>query len=638
MKANEQRKQEETLLLEAQDWQQWKSAMQASVSKSQKALPGYTASQEYVNAIVERRRFKLIMAIVISMNAVQVVYESDIGSQCTWGGSQAACDQESGWLMVMNWMYLLLYSIEMSLRIFVHRQGCFTDAWDITDAAIIIIGVLSELLGGLLPSTGILRLFRLARLIKALRFITLPPELHTMIHGFVSAFKAITMGAGLMFLMLLLWAVVGIEVFNDLNQGSYMRTIYESQGCLHCHLAYSSIPRAVFQLTKITIMGEAWAESCIFIEEYPWSVFFFMAVYFSVVLGMSNLVLAVIVEKALLVHQEDLQRDAQAQHDNKTQAVLTFAELCEKLDGDGSGCLSLSELLSGYDEGEEFRDNLRVMDISKEDLKHLFEIMDLDRSGDVSYQEFAMQLAAMQVQKAETQICFIKHWTNDVRNRLEKMMASVESVKGGSQQQGGQTLMAPDSFKLAGARDGGQSPMAPDTSKTAGADIDVLMSPLRLAMKEGMDEIIARNEHWSTELAASLQAIFSEASRAEVHGTQREIKMVTNIEERHTGEGYSAEEEKQASPDLDAEEKHTSHDSAQQESGAAPDSAAESRAGRIDDSLSEDVPVSIQIPEEERSGFPMLAEELIPEESVASAPNRCAVKVHSRESESNSQF
>eukprot|EP00747_Dinoflagellata_sp_TGD_P125837 gnl/TRDRNA2_/TRDRNA2_174216_c3_seq2.p1 gnl/TRDRNA2_/TRDRNA2_174216_c3~~gnl/TRDRNA2_/TRDRNA2_174216_c3_seq2.p1 ORF type:complete len:161 (+),score=35.02 gnl/TRDRNA2_/TRDRNA2_174216_c3_seq2:174-656(+) len=155
------------------------------------------------------------------------------------------------------------------------------------------------------------------------------------------------------------------------------------------------------------------------------------------------------------------------------------------------------------------------------------------------------------------------------------MMASVESVKGGSQQQGGQTLMAPDSFKLAGARDGGQSPMAPDTSKTAGADIDVLMSPLRLAMKEGMDEIIARNEHWSTELAASLQAIFSEASRAEVHGTQREIKMVTNIEERHTGEGYSAEEEKQASPDLDAEEKHTSHDSAQQESGAAPDSAEE---------------------------------------------------------------
>merc|ERR1719453_2848528 len=104
----------------------------------------------------------------------------------------------------MNWIYLSVYSVELGLRIFLHRSGCVYDAWDWFDGIIIAVGVLSEAFGGVLPSTGILRLARLARLAKAIRIVKLPPELHIMIHGFISALKAISMGAVLVFLMLTL--------------------------------------------------------------------------------------------------------------------------------------------------------------------------------------------------------------------------------------------------------------------------------------------------------------------------------------------------------------------------------------------------------------------------------------------------
>eukprot|EP00747_Dinoflagellata_sp_TGD_P125825 gnl/TRDRNA2_/TRDRNA2_174216_c2_seq1.p1 gnl/TRDRNA2_/TRDRNA2_174216_c2~~gnl/TRDRNA2_/TRDRNA2_174216_c2_seq1.p1 ORF type:complete len:427 (+),score=82.25 gnl/TRDRNA2_/TRDRNA2_174216_c2_seq1:162-1283(+) len=327
-------------------------------------------------------------------------------------------------------------------------------------------------------------------------------------------------------------------------------------------------------------------------EEHPWSIFFFMGVYFTVVLGMSNLVLAVIVDKALLAHQEDVRRDAQEREDEKTNAVLKFADLCEKLDEDASGCLSLPELLAGFDADGEFRDNLHVMDISRDDLSHLFKIMDHEAAGDISYQDFAMHLGAMRIQKPETQICFIKHWTHDIKEHVEKIERDVDVLK-----KDGKNGVAPDSTKLAEANEGSQTSLAPESSKPAGADIDVMfeaVSSLRLAMKEQLDEMLAKNERWSTELAARLQAITSGALRKDVDETHSDLTAPNMLTHKQDAMPVAAD---QVRVSLDT----------------APDA-------------SEDLP---QIAEEERSRFPLLAEDVIPEDAKPSAPSHCDVKPHS---------
>jgi len=214
-------------------WTAQQMAERASKRRTQGSIVVLGAMQQRVDNVVESGLCKAFMSIIILLNSVQVVYESDVGAQCHVDKEQSACDQESGWLLIMNWVYLAIYTVELSLRCYVHRMRSFRDKWIIFDTVIVVTGFLSEILGGTLPSTGILRLARLARLIKALRFIKLPPELHVMIHGFVSAIKAISHGGVLVFVMFTLWAIVAVEILNakmkDFKKLSHILQLEDSE-------------------------------------------------------------------------------------------------------------------------------------------------------------------------------------------------------------------------------------------------------------------------------------------------------------------------------------------------------------------------------------------------------------------------
>eukprot|EP00747_Dinoflagellata_sp_TGD_P222577 gnl/TRDRNA2_/TRDRNA2_94283_c0_seq1.p1 gnl/TRDRNA2_/TRDRNA2_94283_c0~~gnl/TRDRNA2_/TRDRNA2_94283_c0_seq1.p1 ORF type:complete len:668 (+),score=137.83 gnl/TRDRNA2_/TRDRNA2_94283_c0_seq1:104-2107(+) len=381
-------------------------------------------SQKFVESILESKWTKVFMGAVILLNSLQVAYESDIGAKCKWEKSQEACDQEDGWLRTMNIIYLVIYSIEMMARIYVHRSACFFDSWDVFDSAIILLGAASEILGGLLPSPGILRLVRLARLFKAVRILKLPPELYIMIHGFLTALKAIAMGAVLIFFMLALWSVVAVEVLNDLNHEPEMVAVHRAAGCERCEYAWSSMANAILTFTRFTIMGDGWGALAVpMIEAYPWTAGIYVAVYFTVVLGMTNLILAVIVDKALQAHEDNLRQQAQAHEAEKKEAKKKFIHVCAELDSDGSGKLTLDELLAGYDSVQDFQDTCTVMDIHREDMKAVFKMMDSDQSGDVSSAEFAEKLCTIRDQDSHTLLTFIKYYVSELHQDNRDILA-----------------------------------------------------------------------------------------------------------------------------------------------------------------------------------------------------------------------
>jgi len=380
-----------------------------SSERDRNFLDNLNATQLRVMTVLDGPIVKPFVSFVILLNAIQVVYETDIGSMCQWDKDQSACDQESGWLKVMNWIYLGIYSIELAFRIYVLRWHSLTDPWAIFDGSIILVGVLSEALGGLLPSTGILRLARLARIARAVKIIKLPPELHTMIHGFASALKAISMGAVLVFLMLTLWAIVGVEMLNGLNHDDQLLAFYADAKCDRCPTAWSSVPNAVFSFTQLMLMGEGWDLLAIpIVRRYPASIIIFILVFFTVVLGMTNLILAVIVDKALQAHEEDVRKEASAMEDERVRAVERFVDICRMMDKDGDNSIDLEELRIGFTELPEFRNILKIMGVSERDLEVLFHMMDQDGSGDVSYIEFAHELAKVRTCNVQTVACFTK--------------------------------------------------------------------------------------------------------------------------------------------------------------------------------------------------------------------------------------
>merc|ERR1712118_382061 len=62
------------------------------------------------------------------------------------------------------------------------------------------------------------------------------------------------------------------------------------------------------------------------------------------------------------------------------------------------------------------------MDIRRDDALHVFAILDKDGSGDVSYEEFAHQLAQIKNQGLQTQLSFVKHWVYDVKTDVERLI------------------------------------------------------------------------------------------------------------------------------------------------------------------------------------------------------------------------
>jgi len=393
-------------------------------------LKPYTGTQEYVYEVLEGTPVKAGMGLVILLNAIQVVYESDVGSLCKFEKSQSHCDEEEGWLLVTNWMFLVLYTVELTFRVYVHRLRCLREAWDIFDALIIFSGIVSEVFGGVLPSTGILRLARLARLARAMRFLPLPKEVHIMIHGFVSALFAISIGCFLVFLMLTLWSVVAVALLNEPNHDAELLAYYERVGCEWGPKAWSSISNAIFTFAQLLIMGEGWGCNAIpLIERNWWALMMFMCVFFTVVLGMTNLILAVIVDKALQAHEDNTRMAAAKKTEEKTAAIDKFIALCREMDADGSGSLTLDEMMKGYRSMQDFRDSLRILDIAGEDLELLYHMMDKDRSGDVSYDEFGQQLARMKNENIQTMLSFTKHHVIESQIVINALYSSVTGMR-----------------------------------------------------------------------------------------------------------------------------------------------------------------------------------------------------------------
>jgi len=148
-------------------------------------------------------------------------------------------------------------------------------------------------------------------------------------------------------------------------------------------------------------------------------------VFFTVVLGMTNLILAVIVDKALQAHDDDLKRQATDKRKEEDKAMDKFMDMCEEMDVDEDGMLSLQELRQGFRHVPQFRAMLDIMDIDEHELEVLFYIMDRDGSGEVSYAEFGEELSKVKNASVTTTLSFTKFHVVQTRVMMEQMVTAL---------------------------------------------------------------------------------------------------------------------------------------------------------------------------------------------------------------------
>jgi len=365
---------------------------------------------------------EFIVASLILLNIVVVVVETN---------SSVDGGHVPQWARTVDVALLLIYVLELLLRLYVWRLHFFYMFFNVMDFMIVIVDVFFEAysLTNTTSSTAAiapLRIFRLARLARGVKVIIQFPQLALLVKGMYRAMSAIFWGFILLASALTVFGILAVHFIHPLNQQVSETGLYD--GCDRCERAFESVGQSMLTFVQQIIAGDSWGLVTIpIIEKQPLSTVFFATVYVIVCLAIMNVILSVIVDSAMKVSQDDLQEVIRAKNDEFRATVAKFKTICMQMDTDASGDLTFDEILLGYNSNTSFNNQLAALDIREEDLQVVFDILDKDGDGKVDYQEFTQELFRMKADSMHTLLVFIRFYVLEIRKGVHEQLRVLKS-------------------------------------------------------------------------------------------------------------------------------------------------------------------------------------------------------------------
>jgi len=379
--------------------------------------PTWHPIRRLVGRVIQHPDFEVCIIAAVFGYLALVVYDADI----------IAKDYSTPeWMSIAKAAFISAFTFEVVIRLYVLRREFFSSSLDVIDAVCVLLD-LTIFISAERAQVSVLRVMRMSRLLKLIRSSRSFRELWLMIHGLATAMKAIMWACALIFLLLLVISVIMIEFLHPIN----VELVAEGQytECPICDEAFSGVFNTFITLFLLVFMGELWADLAVpIVRRAPWSSCIFCLAFFAVSLGLLNLILAVIVDRAEQARSEDKETVLLAKHEESVRVKKMLMRQCCDMDADGSGELTLDEIQEGFSgrtANRDFQQALELMDVGEADLGIVFDIMDEDGSGSVTYSEFVEQLYKMKHEEAHTMLVFIKHYTIDIRKKIQQQLEMV---------------------------------------------------------------------------------------------------------------------------------------------------------------------------------------------------------------------
>mmetsp|Transcript_45497 Transcript_45497/g.132460 ORF Transcript_45497/g.132460 Transcript_45497/m.132460 type:complete len:471 (+) Transcript_45497:3-1415(+) len=269
------------------------------------------------------------------------------------------------------------------------------------------------------------RIGRVFRISRTLRMMSAFPELALMLKGMVFAARSIVWGVLMILVTICFWSILAVLFIHPLVKDMAEKGYWADKGCERCPNAFRSVAEAMLTFCQQLVVGEGWSDvNTPVIEAYPWTAVYFAAVVVTTNIGVLNLLLGAIVERATEAKAVTVRDEAAKKDKDFEEAGHKLYDLCASLDKDQSGRLTYNELMAGFMENGEFSDILRVMDIDESDLEVVFTMLDADGSGDVAYEEFVEQLHMMKNHASHTLLIFIKFYVMEIRSRVNQALGT----------------------------------------------------------------------------------------------------------------------------------------------------------------------------------------------------------------------
>jgi len=370
--------------------------------------------------IIMSSAFDYCMGVVILANVAVMIIETDdtANDDELQGGS-------SSWTEPFGWVALLVFVLELLLRMFAMRSIFWKDVWNVADFSIVSIDVFFSLLGIIIGDTfpiSILRIFRLAKLARISKLFRVFPELRVLMAGLAGSLRAIFWGMILLIFVLLVWSMVAVLFIHPLAKN------LDFDGCTRCPHAYDSVARAMLTFWQQIVAGDSWGAATIpVIEAHPSSVLFFIPMFMMVGMAVMNLILGVVVEVALTAKSQIEREDDTEKTIERMETTTHLMDVCHHIDTEGEGEICKEEAFANFLQPGDFRDSILSLDVTEEDFSVVWAIVDEKKSGKVSYKDLISRLYAVRSSDTQFMLSYIKYYITIIKNDLTHTMQLVES-------------------------------------------------------------------------------------------------------------------------------------------------------------------------------------------------------------------
>ena len=180
--------------------------------------------------------------------------------------------QHGAWMNVVDDVVLVVFVIEITIKLFAFGWGFFRSAWNVFDFLIVAIA--------LVPTSGPFEVLRVLRILRVLRLISLIPQLRVVAGALLGAIPGIASVAGLMSIIFYVFAVMSTELFGEAHPQWFG--------------ALSDSMYTLFQVMTL----ESWSMGIVrpVMETHPYAWVFFIPFILIATFTMLNLFIAIIVD------------------------------------------------------------------------------------------------------------------------------------------------------------------------------------------------------------------------------------------------------------------------------------------------------------------------------------------------------
>eukprot|EP00931_Biecheleriopsis_adriatica_P005368 TRINITY_DN106892_c0_g1_i1.p1 TRINITY_DN106892_c0_g1~~TRINITY_DN106892_c0_g1_i1.p1 ORF type:complete len:606 (-),score=111.03 TRINITY_DN106892_c0_g1_i1:97-1914(-) len=326
---------------------------------------------------------------------------------------------------VAEWIFTLLFTVDISLRILLLGKDFWKVAMNWVDFVVVVTS-LTELLWSEMMETMVLRMLRLTKLTRSLRLLNMANVLEAL----RMIMRCLTASVGTLF-----WSLFVLFIIQCIGA---MLVIYSTQRYMLDENEDIELRRLVFKyygnfsrcmLTMFEILFANWIVPCRVLVDHVSEYFSAVFILYRCLIGFAvlNVVNAVFIQRTMKVAQDDQEFIVQQKQQAAESFSLRLEALFKELDTSGDGSLTWEEF-SIVIQDVRIAALLESMEVDTNDLARLFSLLD-NGDGAISPQEFSHGILTMKGQAKSIDVASILQCVKRIHSQTSAMQIQTASIQ-----------------------------------------------------------------------------------------------------------------------------------------------------------------------------------------------------------------